>query len=524
MIGLLTSDNAHVDSAKYVESAIIRSVTRSQYIRISTAPSPSLLNDNISILVMISPTVEQLDWALGLLNIDKIIILGYLPDSISNYLLLEYRGWPKAGWDKAPVAKPYHSSESDGYIRYNHLAHEDFDLVKDRPFERFDFMDEWNNLGYGAITADKTIWSICQPVLLSDEYSLATVTSGDEKIATYAALCEINNKSVLWFNREVGPIDSYEWHFVEEFITSYKSESSSCLPILTEIPQGYDSAVTMRLDCDEDVESSRFLWNVYQEENVPFSLAIHTKNLENSKNFSIISELDDFGGAILSHTATHAPNWGGSYESAVIEAKESAEKIATITGKTVDYIVSPFHHTPIYALKALSDMGYLGCIGGIIKNDPEFLSYKGGNLADLPNDFIGHSQQVMLHGDCLLRDTDDILKVYKESFDLSYHTQTLFGYLDHPFSERYQYGWETEEQRAKCHRELLNYIRSNTKNVCFLNEIEAMNFIYDRSNISMILENNQIKISYPKNYIPKSIYIPSIRYKKSIILMDIDNK
>ncbi|QMV12964.1 polysaccharide deacetylase family protein [Vibrio spartinae] len=522
MIGLLTSDNAHVDSIKYVESAIIRSMTRSQYIKIATAPS--LLNDSISILAMISPTVEQLDWALDLLNIDKIIILGSLPDSISNYVSLEYGDWPKSGWDKAPVAKPHSGSESNGYIRYTHLAHKHFDLVKDRPLERFDFMDEWNNLGYGAVTADSTMWSICQPVLLSDDCSLATVTSGNEKIATYAALFELNSKSILWFNREVGPIDSYEWYLVEEFITSYKSESLSCLPILTEIPQGYDAAVTMRLDCDEDVESSRFLWNVYQEENVPFSLAIHTRNLDNSKNFPIISELDKSGGAILSHTATHAPNWGGSYESAVIEAKESAEKIATITGKKVDYAVSPFHHTPIYALKALSDVGYLGCIGGIIKNDPEFLSYKGGELADLSNNFIGHSQQVMLHGDCLLKDVNDILKIYKESFNLSYHTQTLFGYLDHPFSERYQYGWETEKQRAECHRELLNYIRSNTENVCFLNEIEAMNFIYDRANVNIVLENNQVKTFYPKDYIRKSIYVPAVKYKKCIISMDVNDK
>src|SRR5690606_27172436 len=113
----------------------------------------------------------------------------------------------------------------------------------------------------------------------------------------------------------------------------------------------------------------------------------------------------------------------------------------------VPYAVSPFHQSPQYALEALCDVGYSGCIGGIIRNDPEFLLARGGELAGFPVGFIGHSQQCMLHGDCLL-EAGDPLAIYKMAFDQALETRSLFGYLDHPFSERYQYGWVDEESRA----------------------------------------------------------------------------
>ena len=67
----------------------------------------------------------------------------------------------------------------------------------------------------------------------------------------------------------------------------------------------------MRLDCDEDVESARELWALYRNLDVPFSIAIHTAHLSEKKNHVLPREILAFGGTILSHSATHAPNWGG---------------------------------------------------------------------------------------------------------------------------------------------------------------------------------------------------------------------
>src|SRR5690606_34287330 len=103
------------------------------------------------------------------------------------------------------------------------------------------------------------------------------------------------------------------------------------------------------------------------------SLAIHTSNLDTSQHDAFLQSFHGNGGTLLSHTATHAPNWGGSYEAAYREGRESRQKIAAVIWEYVPYAVSPFHQSPQYALEALCDVGYSGCIGGIIRNDPEFL-------------------------------------------------------------------------------------------------------------------------------------------------------
>ncbi len=98
-------------------------------------------------------------------------------------------------------------------------------------------------------------------------------------------------------------------------------------------------------------------------------------------------------------------------------------------------------------------------------HDPDFLLARAGELADLPAGFVGHSQQCMLHGDCMLNDGDP-LATYKAAFDQARETKTLFGFLDHPFSPRYQYGWSDEETRVQRHRELIEYIQQSAEAPC----------------------------------------------------------
>ncbi|WP_117235677.1 polysaccharide deacetylase [Vibrio maerlii] len=508
MIGIL---NSKLEAFKYVFGAFKRSFSDSQILELESLED--LEFKKVSALVLISPTEQQLGSAIAISCIKKLVILGTIPISYSDVFQFHLGDWPQGEWGKAPSADTYKFSESREIVEYTENSKRRFGCTYDRPLERFDFMDEWNNLGYGAIKTTNDIWSLSFPAIFDQKNVLSNINKDGELICSYSSFIELEDKFCLWFNREVGPVDSYEWQIIEYYLSSIPVDGGNCYPVLLEVPTGFDCAITMRLDCDEDIESSRYLWNAYREESIPFSLAIHTKNLSDERHFPIMRELDLAGEAILSHTATHAPNWGGSYESALSEAKISADLIESVINKRVVYAVSPFHHTPIYALKALNDAGYKGCIGGIIKNDPEFLTFNGGNLADLPDSFIGHSQQVMLHGDCILDDGGDSIRIYKKSFDISKKTNTIFGYLDHPFSDRYQYGWESEKQRKDVHFELIDYIRSNSNTPCFMNEVDAMNFLQDKEKLYPIIANGVPTLALKKGYIRQSLFIPKVMYK-----------
>lgn len=91
----------------------------------------------------------------------------------------------------------------------------------------------------------------------------------------------------------------------------------------------------------------------------------------------------------------------------------------------------------------------------------------------------------------------DPLAIFKAAFDRALETRTLFGYLDHPFSERYAYGWPNEASRIKAHRDLIAYIRSKTLNTRFMDEGEAMDFLRARSDIRLLPTKAGFKIKLP---------------------------
>lgn len=487
MIGLIANHHAR-DAGSLVLAALRRSVSAAQAQWISGAFLVSTAAARI--VVVIDPdedTAQRLDTWMAR-GPCKLILLGKLPPSLCDRLGLSPIDWPAdpASWSRSPPAPTYGFAQSAAIIRYTSLLAR-FGLGPwQRPMERFDFTDEWNNLEFGAVRMDDSPWSLAMPVTANPESALAVVVINDQTALAYSVLVDQGNTSILWFNRQVGPIDSYEWRLVENFISAHRHETLPCNPVISEIPWGYDAAITMRLDCDEDVESARPLRQAYQEMGVPFSLAVHTSNLNDSRHHAILREMAAAGESILSHTATHAPNWGGSYEAALHEARESASRLQAVTGKPVRHAVSPFHQSPPYALAALADAGYSACIGGIIRNDPEFLMARGGHLAGLPQGFIGHSQQCMLHGDCMLAEGDP-LAVFKQAFDQALATRTLFGYLDHPFSERYAYGWPDEATRIEMHRQFVAYIHGRTKNPLFMSEEDALDFLNAKASVNVIL-------------------------------------
>ncbi|MCQ0029461.1 polysaccharide deacetylase [Burkholderia glumae] len=486
MIGVLFNDGA-AQAGQLVLAALGRSVTASQARPVSRGALHGATDSTmVAVDVPDAWSEDLLAWLRA--QPRKLAVFGRMPAALAAHLGLRVDATFPGELSAASRSEPAPSGEqraSRAVVDYAATAAALGGDAWQRPFERFDFTDEWNNLGHGAIRCDGSIWSMAQPAHAGADAELARVLIDGAPIGSYAALWDDEATSVLWFNRAVGPIDSFEWRIVEQFLSSHRADTLPCHAVLSELPWGYDAAITSRLDCDEDVEAARPLWDAYRRLNVPFTLAVHTQNLRDPKHFTILRELLDDGGAVLSHTATHAPNWGGSYEAALAEGLQSAELIRTVTGRRVRHAVSPFHQSPPYALRALADAGYEGCIGGIIRNDPEFLIARGGELAGMPAGFVGHSQQCMLHGDCLLA-AGDPLAVFKEAFDLAYRTRTLFGYLDHPFSERYQYGWRDEPQRIEAHVQLIAYIRATACRPLFMTESSAMDFLAERARVRMV--------------------------------------
>lgn len=498
MIGVLFADASAV-AGEYVLAAVRRSVSVTQAQPISRSALCS-----IAPAVVVAVDVPE-EWGADLLEWlraqpRKLVLFGRVPSALAQNLNYETVAWPPEleADSRSEAAPSRESRESRAVVRYTHLAESLGGQAWDRPFERFDFTDEWNNLGFGRIRHDGSIWAVAQAGQVASEVELASVQVAGGRRFSYAALWDTDAASVLWINRAVGSCDSFEWRMVENFLSGYRAQALPCQPVLSEIPWGYDAAITSRLDCDESVEAARPLWQAYQRLGVPFTLAVHTQNLIRPEEHPILWELlvDQGQGAVLSHTATHAPNWGGSYEAALEEGRQSAQALHIVTGNPVRYAVSPFHQSPPYALRALADAGYEGCIGGIIRNDPEFVLARGGALAGLPTGFVGHSQQCMLHGDCMLA-AGDPLAVFKRAFDLAYDTHTLFGYLDHPFSPRYQYGWTDEASRIDAHELFIGYIRGRAQKPVFMTEAGALDFLKFKSRTQVIEEDGAFRIVTP---------------------------
>ena len=477
----------------------VKSISYPELIGVETADL--LSNSKYSILVLVSPPESYAPFLISILEsaMVKVIVFGEIPPLLAHFLNMEVRSISAkiVLASECSPASTHQFSESAGYIKYIKGLNEGGQVLPSRALLRYDYSNEWNNLGYGAITSDGSAWSLCHCADVLQKNILAYLMNDVEELSAYCALWDYPNASLLWFNRAVGPIDSFEWRLVESYLANYRFDELPSVPILLEIPYGYDSASTMRLDCDEDIESARPLWENYCDWGIPFSLALHASVLSDERQHCLPRDILRKKGSILSHTLTHAPNWGGSFEAAYHEGLESANIIERATGIRPRYAVSPFHHTPAYALEGLSAAGYKGCVGGIICNDPDYLFARGGRPPHLDSVFIGHTQQCMLHGDCLLGDGDP-MRVYKEAFDLAFISKTLFGFLDHPFSNRYQYGWPDEDGRISAHRELINYIWEKNKSHLFLSEEQALDFLGSKASIEVIDDEQGFKIKHPK--------------------------
>lgn len=476
-----------------VYAALLRSFSKAQVCRLTNeCDLPSALCS----IFLINPSNEMY---LQFMKIKrrgiKIVLLGALDSMWADFM----------GTKVSPVSSSWNQGELVVQEPSGHFGHsawqikyEAHELTGAIPYDtrylaRFDFTDEWNNHGYGRIGA-----------FASDPFALANaVVCGpsskelgwvaDEqgaKVSSYSILCDSTDFSALWINRAVGPVDSLEWSLVETFLSEYRSDNLFCFPRLLEIPVGVAGICTMRLDCDQAVASARPLFEMYQQEKIPFSLAILTGLSMDAADEKLIQDVIRNGGGILSHSVNHLPDWGGNYDVALQEALESKQWLMenySTCGSA--YLVSPFHQNPRYAVKALLDAGYAGFVGGIIHNDPEYLFARSGAVPyHEEDDFFSLSQQCMLHGDCFHQYGNSIYP-YLEALRYQMGNEGIFGFLDHPFSSEYQYGWLDEEERLKAHYELIQQMKAYS-GVKFCNLNETMEFCRKRSQTTIWINSN----------------------------------
>ena len=478
-------------SAEIVATALRRSFTTGQVRRANYADASAAEGPMAAVLLNPEATAAPLLASL-LTGGGKALLLGRIPTAIGEMLGIEVLNEPALdpALATAPVDHARHHNDSPAAIHYSAHPLALASPLRRRALCRFDFQNEWNNLGFGRITADGGAWSLATAAVSAGATPIAWIAVDQVPTSRlYAALHDARGGAALWFNRPVGPVDSGEWRIVEAFFGDYRPDDLICFPYLSEIPAGYSAAVTMRLDCDESVAAARPLHELYADSGTPLSLAIPTGQPLGPEAVALMHEVARSGGSVVSHSVHHHVNWGGCYAEA---AREAAESKAALERQgngfgPVEYAVSPFHQNPIYAVHALADTGYAGFVGGIIANDPEYLLGRAGQVPFIENSMVSHSAQCMLHGDCFER-YGRTVDAYQESFDNHRAARSIFGYLDHPFSSRYQYGWTDEPTRLQAHRDLLAHI-GRAADVWRPNLRAMFDFLRRRNAVNLHVEN-----------------------------------
>jgi len=483
-IGIFTSGkNEHAENI--ITAAFVRSFSHRQICRLTDlADMPA----QTQALVLINPGKNEFEQLQDRLNSDlKLILLGKLDDCWAKLLGIAVDSFPPIASVGDTVMEDHsgYFSHSPWKICYRKNELTEQVPYKDRYLSRYDFTDEWNNHGYGRVwvQGDETFALSQYARCLDADQEMGWIENESrEKISSYCVQRDEDKLSLLWFNRTVGSVDSLEWTIIERYLSSHRSDELFCFPYLLEVPAGFTGVSTMRIDCDQAIASARPLFELYCQENIPFSLAILTGLPMNQKDWDLIQDVKAHGGAIVSHSVHHYPDWGGSYEIALQEASESKRWLENAVPEQGGdrYLVSPFHQNPRYAVQAMADAGYAGFIGGIIHNDPDYLLARSGVVPYMVDtDFFSLSQQCMLHGDCFHR-YGNSMAPYLESFQYQFSCDSVFGYLDHPFSSAYQYGWEDEAERLAAHYELIRYMKS-IHGIWFCNLYDCMQFCKKRT-------------------------------------------
>lgn len=362
---------------------------------------------------------------------------------------------------------------------------------------QYHFANEWNNLGYGRIRTDKSMYALGELAKPSANLIPLQILKNEknENLGVVSAIINDGKSCGLWFSRPIGPLDGFDWFLVERFFSDYRAGELECIPVIKEIPWGYDSACTMRIDCDEAIASGRELFELYKRHELPFGMAIKTDQVIGDEDKALLRDVILTGGTVVSHSHTHTPDWGGSMEKAQLEIESSfsALRALKIEGINYRYVVSPFHQNSRAAVKGLQAAGIEMFVGGIIANDPDYLQARAGQVAWIMG-IYSHSQQSMLHGDCY-HAAGNSWAQYKEAFDTAKRTETFYGFLDHPLST-YNYGWTDESERLSVHEEFIKYIKSHK--VWWASLERALDFLSCKQESQAWIENGKLRFRRSK--------------------------
>lgn len=422
----------------------------------------------------------------ALASSSKIIVLGALPASFAEVLGLQMTDTAfcqeKA---KAVVDSDVSHNASAYHVHYGEHALLSRVPYQQRYFERFDFTNEWNNLGYGRISVANDIWSLSQSLMANGAKVLAEVRDEDGFVSVFASVTDFEQSSVLYINRAVGLVDGLDWGLVEHFFADHRSDALPVLPLISDLPAGCSAVASSRLDCDQSIINSRPLVDLYKRYDIDISLAISTGIPIADEDISFMKSFAAQGGSLVSHTVTHHYGWGRDYQHAFEEAKQSKDWLEANLDMMIHYAVSPFHSNPPYAVQALKDAGYKGFISGIIHNDPEYLCAVSGQVPLVEGDMVMHAQQSMMHGDCFHRYGNSV-EPYQQAFDAHVKAGKMFGYLDHPFGG-YDYGWHSEEERLDAHERLIQHINQQL-NVRWMTLDEILTFVSHKNQVRMSID------------------------------------
>lgn len=476
---------------------------------------PVFSSDDPEIFIFISPDEHEDKHIQKLLGENKkVIVFGKISDALAAILGLEIDYSKIIEQKKAIVCLDQQQSHNTSEY---YLGYQDHQLTANVPYEkryfaRFDFMDEWNNHGYGRIGVDGDIWSINQCMKTTTAVSLADAYDELGYVSVMVCVRDFDIASVLHINREVGFVDGLDWTIIENFITRYRHDVLPSAPLMHDMPYGIQAVASPRLDCDQSVISTKPLVDLYKSNSITLSLAISTGIGLCEEEISYLNGYYSNDGALLSHTVNHFFDWGDCYSTVFNEAKGSKEWLeSNVTNlESLHYAISPFHTNKPYSIEALADAGYRGFISGIIHNDPEYLMAVSGQVPFTTKNIVSHSQQCMLHGDCFHRSGNSIAQ-YTEAFDLYHKAGKMFGYLDHPFGS-YDYGWESEEERLHAHQELIDHINLHS-DVIWMTSTEVLDFAYAKSQIRIEMDAEG-KLNIHKQ--SPSKYTMAIEYREEI--------
>ena len=382
-------------------------------------------------------------------------------------------------------------------------------LSDHRVSSNYDFDKEWNNrrhanLDYSDIakTYNKSIDNMSS--------SICTIYRNSHQQKSLINYFQFHESNLLLINRRRGLSDLPETYILEEYLSNCTFGRHTCYPIVPIISESSikdgDKLISMRLDCDEDIDSALPVYQLYNSLGLPVSLAITSFLLEDIKTRPTLPSLViDSGGSLLSHSHSHPVAWGGSYAESLKELTYSRELIKRNYEYTVEYAISPFHDMPHYLVPALEKCQYKGIVGGISSKYTDYLTLTSGQIS-YKSDVTFINQQCMLHGQTHQMTSDSWQISLSYFLESSIRIGKSSGYLDHPISERYCYGWINSNNQVDFHSKFVNILLAN--NIKFISQNDLFERIRAKQNISFkVSDKSSMCIARSDDLFDFSLYI-----------------